>query len=881
MTITIGTTVGPYEIVGWLGAGGMGEVYRARDSRLARDVAIKLIPETLATDAGRLRRFEQEARAAGQLNHPNILSVYDVGVHAGAPYIVSELLEGQSLRRRIQNGALQTRKALDYARQIADGLAAAHEKAIVHRDIKPDNLFITDDGRIKILDFGIAKLTRPNDTASEYTGAATQTGDGAVVGTAAYMSPEQVRGESVDARSDLFSVGIVVYEMLTGRPPFNRDTAAETMTAILKSDPDPLPADVPLALARIASRCLEKTREMRFQSARDLAFGLEVLSETSANATGVGSSPRRWPAALAGVGLAAVAIAAVAGWVMRGGAPTPAGDPLASAQFARLTEWPGSEAGGAISPDGRFVAFLADKAGQYDIWLKQIGAGEAVNLTADFHPLQAPGPIFRKFGFSGEGAELWFSPDTGPAMAQMIMPIIGGAPRAFLTKGATAPSWSSDGSRVVYFINESGDPLFVADRTGADARAIAADRPATPEGFFGRRMHNHNPVWSSDGAWIYFSHGPEPSETMEVWRVRPSGDSLEQLTHGAIAVNFMAPLNSRTLLYVGRAGDRSGPWLWALDVEGKTTVRVNSGLGQYTSVSTSRDGRRVVATVANPTSTLWRVPIVDRVADDRDVRSYALSTERALAPRFRGASLFYLSASGAGDGLWRARDGKASEQVWRGAALSEPPAVSPDASRAAIIVRQDGKRRLLVVSADGRNALTLAPSLDVQGFAGQGMVDWAPDGTWIVAGGTDAAQGPGLFKIPVEGGDPVRLVAGEALNPLCSPDGTYVIYAGSFATGQVDLHVVRPDGAPVEMPLERARPGGYRFLPDGSGLVYLQFIPSLDFWLRDFGTGKSRRLTALSNLGALNTFDITPDGKAIVFDRSRENSDIVLIDLPK
>ena len=281
MSVATGTRIGPYEIVGWLGAGGMGDVYRARDPRLGREVAIKLIPETFATDTLRVHRFEQEARAAGQLNHPNILAVYDVGTHAGAPYIVSELLEGESLRSRLQGGALPSRKAVDYARQTAEGLAAAHDKGIVHRDLKPDNLFITSDGRVKILDFGIAKLTRPSDDAARHTSGPTETEAGMVVGTAGYMSPEQVRGEAVDARSDIFSFGAILYEMLTGRPAFTRETAAETMAAILKEDPpEPLPTTVPPALERIVSRCLEKTRETRFQSARDLAFGLEVLSGT-------------------------------------------------------------------------------------------------------------------------------------------------------------------------------------------------------------------------------------------------------------------------------------------------------------------------------------------------------------------------------------------------------------------------------------------------------------------------------------------------------------------------------------------------------------------------------------------------------------------------
>ena len=212
--------------------------------------------------------------------------------------------------------------------------------------------------------------------------------------------------------------------------------------------------------------------------------------------------------------------------------------------------------------------------------------------------------------------------------------------------------------------------------------------------------------------------------------------------------------------------------------------------------------------------------------------------------------------------------------------ISEPAAVSRDVSRVAIVIRREGKRRLAIVSADGRSSRTLAPSLDIQGAAGQGTADWSPDGAWMVTGGRDA-QGPGLFKIPVDSGVPARLVAGKAENPVWSPDGNMIVYAGKFFTGQVELLGVRPDGTPVNLPPMRARPGGYRFLPSGTGLVYLPFIPSLDFWLVDFATKTPRQLTRLSNQGALGTFDITPDGKAIVFDRSRENSDIVLIELPK
>ncbi|MGH9382819.1 MAG: LpqB family beta-propeller domain-containing protein [Vicinamibacterales bacterium] len=875
MPIAKGTQIGPYQIVGWLGAGGMGEVYRARDERLSRDVAIKLIPETVSTDPNRLRRFEQEARAAGQLNHPNILSVYDIGVHAGVPYIVSELLEGESLRSVLHRGPLTPRKAVDYARQTADGLAAAHDKHIVHRDVKPDNLFVTDDGRIKILDFGIAKLTRPSDEATAHTSGPTETDAGTVVGTAGYMSPEQVRGEAVDARSDLFSVGTVLYEMLTGRPAFSRETNAETMTAILKEDPaHSFPTEVPPALVRIVSRCLEKTRETRFQSARDLAFGLEVLSETQISAVqpAVVAESLRWRGALGVAVVVLSLLTAAAVWLTRGTSSGPAENPLANARFTPLTDWPGTEEDSAISPDGRFVVFLADRAGEFDLWLSQLGTGDFRNITADIDPLEASVAfIFRKFGFSGDGAEVWFSRGAGPSMAQLRLPIIGGTPRAFLTKGATAPSWSPDGNRLVYFVNSVGDPMFIADRNGANARQILPPLEGT---------HTHNPVWSPDSEWIYFVRGVETTDVMDVWRVRPSGESPEQLTQQKVGANFLAPLDSRTLLYVARDEDRSGPWLWSLDVPSKVTRRVSSGLEHYTSASASSDGRRVVATIANPTSSLWTVPIRDRLIDTRDAQPFPVPTTRALGPRFGGKSLFYLSSRGGSDGLWRAEGGQASE-ISRGvdAPLSEPPAVSPDGNRAIVVFRKQGRRQLAIVSADGRTSRTLEMSIDIQGSVGQGIADWSPDGGTIVVGGSDA-EGPGLFKVPVDGGDPVRIAKGQAGNPVWSPDGNLIVYSGPFFTGQVPLLGVRPDGTPVELPLVRARPGAYRFLRDGSGLAYLPFLQSQDFSLLDFATHTTRQLTRLSNRGKLQTFDITPDGKNIVFDRSQENSNIVLIELP-
>src|SRR5438309_1877174 len=290
MTIAAGTKLGRYEIRLKIGAGGMGEVYRARDEKLNRDVAIKVLPAALSQDADRLRRFEQEAQAAGALNHPNILGVYDIGTHEGSPFIVSELLSGEELREQLDGVGLTHRKAIDYAQQIAQGLAAAHERGITHRDLKPENLFVTTDGRVKILDFGLAKLRpqRSESVSSEIDTRKQITDPGTVMGTVGYMSPEQVRGHEADHRSDIFSFGSILYEMLAGQRAFRRDTMAETMTAILKEEPPELSetnAKISLPLEKIVRRCLEKKPEGRFHSASDLAFAIESLSGTSTSSS--------------------------------------------------------------------------------------------------------------------------------------------------------------------------------------------------------------------------------------------------------------------------------------------------------------------------------------------------------------------------------------------------------------------------------------------------------------------------------------------------------------------------------------------------------------------------------------------------------------------
>ncbi len=476
MTLSPGTRLGPYEIQSPLGAGGMGEVYRAHDGKLGRDVAIKVLPERMAEDADALARFEREARAVAALNHPNILGIYDFGREGGIAYAAMELLEGESLRDRIEAGAIPVRKAVDYAHQMAIGLAAAHERGIVHRDLKPENVFLTSDGRVKILDFGLAK--RIGGAAGEDTTSAPtlsqQTDPGTVMGTVGYMSPEQVRGFPVDARSDVFAFGAILYEMLSGERAFRRDTASDTMSAILRDDPPELlesGRNIPPALDRIVRHCLEKNPAERFHSARDIAFDLEAVGAASTSgATRPGTLPgrrvRMSPALIAAVAAAALAAGALLDRAIRR-PPEPALVAIRPLTHSGRDLFP------AVSPDGKTIAFTSFRDGTPRIWLKQLATGDEVALTSgsDFDPR-----------FSPDGAQVLYLhgalplaiPVTSTDNELYRIPVIGGTPRKIAVRTGDA-DWSPDG-KTIAFVRVNGVPasstLSVVGGDGGEPKEI-------------------------------------------------------------------------------------------------------------------------------------------------------------------------------------------------------------------------------------------------------------------------------------------------------------------------------------------------------------------------------------------------------------------------
>jgi serine/threonine protein kinase/Tol biopolymer transport system component len=880
---TPGTRLGVYEVTSLIGEGGMGQVYRARDTKLNRDVALKVLPDSFASDPDRLARFTREAQTLASLNHPNIAHIHGLEESGGVRALVMELVEGEDLSQRIARGAIPLDEALPIAKQIADALEAAHEQGIIHRDLKPANIKVRADGTVKVLDFGLAKaldqslassLQSPfNFTASPTLTSPAFTRAGVILGTAAYMSPEQARGKAVDKRVDVWSFGAVLYEMLTGRTVFAGGTTSDTIVAVLEREPqwDRLPETTPPTIRRLLRRCLEKDPKRRLRDIADVRIEIDDAATASPDPPqtrrALATARERVVLAL----LAATVVASAVAWYVRGAAPR-FDRPLANAQFSRLTDFAEDESDAAISPDGKFVSFLSDHGGRFDLWVGQLGTGRFANLTnGRFQYLTALIPVA---GFTADGSELWLHEgDTKQPL--MLIPTMGGPPRVWLSKSpAKLPpmnaAWSPDGSRLAYHTADDGDPMFVADRSGANARQIFTDRAG---------IHNHFPIWSPDGRWIYFVHGSPIAGDQDVWRIAADGGAPQQLTNHHSLVGYPTPIDQHRVLYVAPDRDGSGPWLWAVDVDRRTTERVSFGLEQYISVAASADGRRLVATVANPTASLWTVPILDHVAEEPDVRSFPVPTVRALAPRFAESTLVYLSSRGTGDGLWRFERGEAVE-IWKGSdgALHEPAAISHDGNRIAVVLRQNGAPRLLLLAGGGGDPQPVAQALDVRGTPA-----WSPDGRWIAVGAIDG-QGEGLFKVAASGGALLRLTTGAAMNPVWSPDGMLIAYEGADVGAYATVRAVRPDGSPITLPTINVRRGGQRvrFVPDGRGLVYMTGLQSAqDFWMLDLRTMKTRQLTRLNDTANMQTFDVTPDGRQIVFDRLRANSDIVLIQLPK
>ncbi len=547
--------------------------------------------------------------------------------------------------------------------------------------------------------------------------------------------------------------------------------------------------------------------------------------------------------------------------------------PIADARFQMVTDFDGIEEAAAVSRDGHFAAFLSDRDGQMDVWVTQISSGEFHNLTRGKMP-ELVNPSVRTLGFSPDGSLVTFwvrrkGSSIGRDISIWAVPTLGGQPRPYL-EGVAELDWSRDGSRLVYHTPGSGDPMFVSDGSRlSDGPPIFT----APSG-----IHSHFPLWAPDSKFIYFVQGSLPDK-LDIWRIPPTGGTPQRITSHDTRVTYPVLLDKRTLMYLATDSDGAGPWLYSMDVERRIPHRLTSGLDRYTSLAVSADGRRLVATLARPKRTLWRLQVADSPAKVSTPSRISLTTSTSFFPRLGSDYLLYVSATGASESIWKVTNGAGTE-LWsgQGAQILGAPAISSDGHQVAFSVRQHGKSLLYVMQSDGTNARVVADSLDLQGDPA-----WAPDGQSLTSAANDHGV-PRLFRVPLDGHAPSLFVQEYSVDPAWAPDAQFVVYSGPDIGTTFSVKAVAADASAHALPPLTLTRGARHiaFLPGGRALVLLRGeIQHKNLWLINLDTGAERQLTNLTPDFDIRDFDISPDGHEVVLERVQDLSDIALLDLPK
>ena len=860
----IGQTISHYRILEKLGGGGMGVVYKAEDTRLHRFVALKFLPEDLARDPQALARFQREAQAASALNHPNICQLYDVGEN----YLVMEYVEGAPICTPDS-----TRKLLDLAIQIADGLATAHAAGIIHRDLKPDNILVTRDGRVKILDFGLAKQITAfgiNDAANTIS----VTNPGALVGTVAYMSPEQARGRELDSRSDQFAFGLVLYELACGKRAFQRDSAGETMTAIIREESTPLPANVPAPLQWVIERCLAKETRGRYESTRDLYGELQSLRDHLSQVTTpiVTTFPRGHGPWLVYAAVLGVLILFGVWWFRA--RPQQAS---AAVEFQRITDFVGIEESPAISPDGKTVAFVARVDGWKQIWVRLLAGGAPLQLTQDDanhdYPRWTP----------DSSSLIYFLANPSPGQPGTIWEIsaLGGTARR-IAPALSAGDVSHDGKRIAAFQKSGPDVALVAiSRDGVLLRELR--RFATVSGY-------DTPRWSPDDRWIAFARGGTYLFDFGIDIIAVEGGELREVTRAAMLRGLCWLPDSSGLVYSSSSGSTIlYPPIFNLRVVRRTGTgdrQLTFGEVSYVEPDVGVPGR-LVASRVRIQSDVWRFPVSGSPQQNTNgALRITHQTGQAQTPSLSpdGKEFVYLSDSGGHGNLWVSiSDGSKTRQV----TFERDPAVvvgvpiwSPSGDRIVFVLTHQGKTGEWVVNSDGSNLRQLVP-------LGSGAT-WSPDGRWLYYQREHCIE-----KIPVDGGLAAQVRCEDNPAPeALSADGSTLYYINGVpapAAGGLEIRKARPENGTSEflswIPGSRLPFEGFVWQqvlsPDGRWLA----APFLDrgtanLWAMPADGGPMRQLTDFGQRSVLIVRRVSwsPDGKYIYAAVADTDADIVLLD---
>jgi eukaryotic-like serine/threonine-protein kinase len=885
VALTPGTRLGAYEITAPIGKGGMGEVYRARDTKLGRDVAIKVLPDAVAREQERLARFEREGRTLAALNHPNIAIIHGLEDTNDVRALVMELVEGPTLADRIARGPVPPAEALSIARQIVEALDAAHERGIVHRDLKPANIKITPGGVVKVLDFGLAKAADELvhlDLTQSPTITGVNTRDGMILGTAAYMSPEQARGMVVDKRTDIWAFGCVLFEMLAGRSTFAGDTLSDTLVSILNRDPvwTALPPGTPAHVRALMRRCLEKDQKRRLRDIGDARSDLDAPVADGAEPTAARRLPLL-PWAVAAASLMALAATSWAWWSASRG-PDMSGAPTFS-RIMPITAGPAREFGPVLSPDGKWVAYLSNAGGSQNVWVKFLAGGEPINLTAtsglDISASSAIGglevsPDGSRIAVAARprGSTSQFSTFEIPAPFQ-------GAPRALLDPGFLAMRWSPDGTRMAFIRagSTAGDAIWVADGDGTNRREIV---PASGG------VHMHWLSWSRDG-FIYYIRpvmaGFNLAQT-EIYRVAANGGSPEPVVTTLRRAMFPVPLPGGGLIYSADTNSvELGMWWRAADA----TVRpLTFGLGDYAEPRVSADGRLLVATRYENHQSLIRIetsgpqagritPLTDGFGGDLDPSTVPTTTRMVFSSTRTGNRH-----------LWTANtDGTDVRPLTSGSSQDDRPALSPDGQTVAFASDRGGQRSIWLIAAAGGSPRKLVDAQPVSNLS------WSRDGMAIVYAAS-AGTWPGLWSVSVADGKVQRITTPGAVGePMWSPTSDRIAYLepSTSTTGPafVGLSFIAPDGDPRSAKALKAPDisagfsnGMVTWSPDGRRLAVTSQNTNLatSIWLADPDAAiPFRKLVELPIGPRIRGLTWTSDGSLIVGQHDA-TSDIVLMD---
>ena len=878
-----------YRVVGPLGAGGMGEVYRAHDESLERDVALKILPSELVSDEGRIRRFIQEAKAASSLSHPHIVTIHEIGqaevdsttVH----YISMELVRGDTLRQLIHGEKTALRILLRYLAQAADGLATAHAAGIVHRDLKPDNIMVTKDGFAKVLDFGLAKLTEPRvpvaDLGDSPTATLHKTGEGVVLGTIGYMSPEQVQGKPVDQRSDIFSFGCILYEASTRKQPFAGESSVETMHKILKDKPAPieeLNAAAPAELRRLIRRCLSKSPDERHHSMKDIAIELreivdeyDALSASASSGSGTAAialTKRRVAIVPLVVVVGALTVAAVlAGvWVMR---RVEYWKPATAFQSIKMTTVPGQGdvSSAALSPDGRYLAFVSGPPERTSVWVRQVSTGSVVEVP---HGTASPDMLT----FAPDGEHLVFvdrDPEIPAQNALFEIPVLGGTPIKLASHVDFGVTFAPDGKRVCFaraWPDKKPMELIILDlNTGRDRVLSTIQAPA---------ILGSGPAWSPDGEKIATEEAVVSGGlkfTLVTFRVS-DGRRDVVATGSTFAVKELAWLRDGSGLVLSALSlpEFHGE-LWLVPYPGGGARRITNDTGDYWSLSLASDGTSLAAIRTSSVLNLWEAE--PRASGGIQQLTSATANENAL-----------MKYSVGHDGSVVFMSNDPSQRLWRiGADRSAPVPLRTEGTLAAwLFPLPDGG---VVYMRFGANSVPHiwrvepnGPPRQVTTGSGEALVGLSPNGLTLLFWPTEGTSAGGLWTVPIIGGEPTRVVASWSSSkpfPMFSPDGSHIAYLDrSEVDGrQQKLWKVIPTtgGKPIASLSLGARPDHPAASPDaewaadGKALTFLDGVNGVaNVFRQPLDGGKPEPITRFTE-GEISDHEWSPDGRRLLLVR--------------